>query len=46
MKLRLGFSIALIAVLVGIWILLAKPTCVDGLRAAFAPHSGWTCVER
>lgn len=45
MKLRLGFSVALIAVLFGVWLLLAKPSCLAGYRASFVPPSTWTCVS-
>jgi hypothetical protein len=45
MKLRLGFSVALVAVLFGVWLLLSKPTCLGGYRASFAPPSTWTCVS-
>jgi len=45
MKLRLGFSVALIAVLFGVWLLLSKPSCLIGYRAAFTPPSTWTCVS-
>jgi hypothetical protein len=45
MKLRLGFSVALIAVLFGVWLLLSKPSCLTGYRASFVPPSTWTCVS-
>jgi hypothetical protein len=44
MKLRLGFSVALVAVLFGVWVLLSKPSCLTGYRASFAPPATWTCV--
>jgi hypothetical protein len=44
MKLRLGFGVALVAVLFVVWVLLSKPSCLVGYRASFAPPSTWTCV--
>jgi hypothetical protein len=44
MKLRLGFSVALVAVLFAVWVLLSKPSCLIGYRASFAPPAKWTCV--
>jgi hypothetical protein len=44
MKLRLGFSVALVAVLFAVWVLLSKPSCLTGYRASFAPAATWTCV--
>jgi hypothetical protein len=44
MKLRLGFGVALLAVLFGVWVLLSKPSCLTGYRASFAPPAAWTCV--
>jgi hypothetical protein len=44
MKLRLGFSVALVAVLFAVWVLLSKPSCLTGDRASFAPPATWTCV--
>jgi hypothetical protein len=46
MKLRIGFSIALVAVLFAVWLLLSKPTCGAGFRASLATWTNWTCVER
>jgi hypothetical protein len=44
MKLRLGFGVALVAVLFVVWVLLSKPSCLVGYRVSFAPPSTWTCV--
>jgi hypothetical protein len=44
MKLRLGFSVALVAVLFGVWVLLSRPSCLAGYKAGFAPPATWTCV--
>jgi hypothetical protein len=46
MALRFGFSVALIAVLFGFWVLSQKPVCPDGSTASFAMRSGWSCVEK
>jgi hypothetical protein len=46
MNLRLGFSVALIAVLFGFWILSQQPVCPDGAVASFGLRSGWACIER
>jgi hypothetical protein len=43
---RLWFSIALIAVLFGFWLTMAKPICGDGFAASFARGLGWTCVAK
>ena len=45
MKLRLGFSVALVAVLFGLWLLLSKPSCVIGYKAQLVPPTTWTCVS-
>jgi hypothetical protein len=44
MKLRLGFSVVLVAVLFAFWVLLSKPSCLTGYRASVAPPATWTCV--
>jgi hypothetical protein len=41
---RIGFSVALIAVLFGFWLLSTKPVCQDGFAASYAPRFGWSCV--
>jgi hypothetical protein len=45
MKLRLGFSVALVAVLYGIWLWSQKPSCLMGYKAALASSAAWTCVS-
>jgi hypothetical protein len=44
MKLRLGFGVALVAVLFGLWLLSSKPSCVTGYRASLVSATAWTCV--
>jgi hypothetical protein len=44
MNQRLWFSVALIAVVFCLWLVLSKPMCRDGLAASFGTRSGWTCV--
>lgn len=41
---RLFFSVALIAVLLGFWLVVTRPMCRDGFAASLGAHSGWTCV--
>ncbi len=41
---RLLFSVALIAVLLCFWLVMTKPTCLDGFAASLGARSGWTCV--
>ena len=43
MKLRLGFSVALIAVLYGFWVMSQKPVCPVGFAASFGMRLGWSC---
>jgi hypothetical protein len=45
MKLRLGFSLALVVVLYGIWLLSSKPSCLTGYKASLASSTAWTCVS-
>jgi hypothetical protein len=45
MKLRLGFGVALVVVLYGIWLLSSKPSCLTGYKAALASSVAWTCVS-
>jgi hypothetical protein len=45
MKLRLGFSVALVAVLYGIWLWSLKPSCLAGYKASLASSTSWTCVS-
>jgi hypothetical protein len=42
---RIGFSIVLVAVLFGFWLLSQRPICQDGLTASFGARTGWSCVE-
>jgi hypothetical protein len=44
MKLRVGFSVALVAVLFGVWLMLSKPTCEIGFKASLVTWTSWTCV--
>jgi len=44
MKLRLGFGVALVAVLFGFWLLLSKPSCLIGYKASLASPTRWTCA--
>jgi hypothetical protein len=45
MKLRLGFSVALVVVLYGIWMLASKPSCLGGYKASLASATAWACVS-
>ena len=45
MKLRLGFSVALVVVLYGIWLWSSKPSCLTGYKASLASSTSWTCVS-
>jgi hypothetical protein len=44
MKLRLGFGLALVVVLYGIWLLLSKPTCLMGYKASLVSTTAWACI--
>jgi hypothetical protein len=44
MKLRLGFSVALVVVLFGLWLAFAKPTCLSGYSPSLGRNFSWTCV--
>lgn len=44
MKLRLGFSVALVVVLFGLWLAFAKPSCLAGYSPSFGRSLKWTCV--
>jgi hypothetical protein len=46
MKLRIFFSVALIAVLFGYWLIMSKPSCLDGDVAWLGPRLEWNCVPR
>ncbi len=45
MKLRLGFSVALVAALFVFWLLLSKPACETGFKASMVTWT-WTCVAQ
>lgn len=44
MNRRLLLSVALIAVLFCLWLVLTKPICGDGFAASLNPRLGWGCV--
>jgi hypothetical protein len=44
MKLRLLFSVALVAVLLCFWLVMSRPMCPEGLTASPGARPGWTCV--
>ena len=44
MKLRLLFSLALIAVLFGFWLAMTRPMCGNGSAASLGPRLNWTCA--
>ncbi|MBU6461169.1 MAG: hypothetical protein KGK01_11865 [Bradyrhizobium sp.] len=44
MKLRLGFGVALVVVLYGIWLLSSKPACLMGYKASLVSSTAWACV--
>jgi preprotein translocase subunit SecG len=44
MNRRLGFGIALIAVLFLCWLILMKPMCGEGLTASLVTRTGWSCI--
>ena len=46
MKLRLGFSVALVAVLFVIWIVLAKPSCLEGYSPSLGRDLHWSCQQQ
>jgi|HubBroStandDraft_2_1064218.scaffolds.fasta_scaffold151475_2 hypothetical protein len=46
MKLRLGFSVALVVVIYGIWLLQSKPSCLAGYKASLASATAWACVSQ
>jgi hypothetical protein len=43
MKLRLLFSVALVAVLLCFWLVMSRPMCPEGLTASPGARP-WTCV--
>jgi len=46
MKLRILFSVALIAFLFGFWLFATKPACRQGDTAFLGPRLDWACVPR
>jgi hypothetical protein len=44
MKLRLGFGVALVVVLYGIWVLSSKPACLTGYKVSLVSFTGWVCI--
>jgi hypothetical protein len=44
MKLRLGFSFALIVVLFGLWLAFARPSCLEGYSPSLGKDFRWTCA--
>jgi hypothetical protein len=44
MKLRLGFGVALVVVLFGLWLAFAKPTCLVGYSPSLGRNLSWTCA--
>jgi hypothetical protein len=44
MRLRVGFSVALVVVLYGMWMLSAKPSCLAGYHASLASAATWRCA--
>jgi hypothetical protein len=45
MKLRLGFSVALVVVLFAIWLAFAKPSCLEGYSPSLGRDLHWSCVQ-
>ncbi len=45
MKLRLGFSVALVVVLFGLWLAFAKPNCLSGYSPSLGRDLRWSCVQ-
>jgi hypothetical protein len=44
MKVRLWFSLALLAVMFCFWLLMTMPMCRDGLVATLGTRLEWSCV--
>jgi hypothetical protein len=44
MKLRLGFSVALVVVLWALWLAFARPSCLVGYSASLGRNLHWSCV--
>jgi hypothetical protein len=45
MKLRLGFSVALVVVLFAIWLAFAKPSCLEGYSPSLGRDLHWSCIQ-
>ncbi len=45
MKLRLGFSVVLVAVLFATWLALARPSCLEGYSPSLGRDLRWSCVQ-
>jgi hypothetical protein len=45
MKLRLGFGVALVAVLFAIWLTFARPSCLEGYSASLGRDLRWSCAQ-
>jgi hypothetical protein len=41
MKLRVGFSVALVAVLFGVWLMMSTSTCDIGFKAYIVTWNSW-----
>jgi hypothetical protein len=46
LKTRLLLSVALIAVLLGLWLLQSRPSCLAGYDALLDKHLKWTCEPK
>jgi hypothetical protein len=46
MKTRILFSMALVAVLFGFWLIMSKPACLADEAASLGPRLQWTCLPR
>jgi hypothetical protein len=44
MRLRIGFSVALVVVLFGLWMLSSKPSCIIGYHAWLTSATTWSCA--
>jgi hypothetical protein len=44
MRLRVGFSVALVVVLYGMWMLASKPSCLAGYHASLGSAAAWRCA--
>lgn len=44
MNSRLPFSVALVAVLICLWLVMTMPMCQEGFVASLGRRLNWTCV--